>query len=232
MEIELAPSNEAAAATGNCPFCRSPLKPSDEIIECPECGVSHHADCWHGNGDHCTVYGCQGSLREPARNRAQPVASPTRPRMDYPAITHPRRGVSDHGCAWVGGACVVIAIFLIVSVFYARRNTLAMLYPISQQDKKVYIRIDSAADQFGQYRAIHYREIERRGPRVSNHYVILSHSAPLDDSIITETHTGRPRVFWERCSPSIDYPRRHYKYTFYVPPGSVVRDISVDVGDL
>ncbi|MFP3903147.1 MAG: RING finger protein [Armatimonadota bacterium] len=55
-----------------CPFCRFPIKPGENIVVCPECGVPHHADCWEENGG-CTTYGCTGG-RQAA---GQPTAAPS-----------------------------------------------------------------------------------------------------------------------------------------------------------
>ena len=42
-----------------CPYCRFPIKPGEEIMVCPQCGVPHHFDCWRENQG-CTTYGCTG----------------------------------------------------------------------------------------------------------------------------------------------------------------------------
>lgn len=43
----------------NCPYCLSPVKPEEEHLRCPKCGVIHHLGCWQANGA-CSVYGCDG----------------------------------------------------------------------------------------------------------------------------------------------------------------------------
>ena len=41
----------------SCPYCRFPLKAGVAASKCPECGASHHGDCWSENGG-CAVVGC------------------------------------------------------------------------------------------------------------------------------------------------------------------------------
>ena len=43
-----------------CPYCRLPIKPSEQVSVCPQCRTPHHADCWTDNGNVCTTYGCTG----------------------------------------------------------------------------------------------------------------------------------------------------------------------------
>jgi len=42
-----------------CPYCQTPIKPGANITVCSACGMPHHSECWHANGQ-CTTYGCQG----------------------------------------------------------------------------------------------------------------------------------------------------------------------------
>ena len=48
-------STSAASTQGVCPVCRTPA--IDESIECPDCHVRHHQECWIYN-DGCGKYGC------------------------------------------------------------------------------------------------------------------------------------------------------------------------------
>jgi TM2 domain-containing membrane protein YozV len=48
----------------NCPYCRAPFEPDEEIVACPACATRHHADCLQENGG-CAVFGCsQGPADE------------------------------------------------------------------------------------------------------------------------------------------------------------------------
>lgn len=40
-----------------CPFCKSPIKESEEVIVCPSCDAPHHKGCWEENKG-CTTFGC------------------------------------------------------------------------------------------------------------------------------------------------------------------------------
>lgn len=40
-----------------CPFCSADLGFDADLNNCPECGTSHHLDCWDENGG-CAVVGC------------------------------------------------------------------------------------------------------------------------------------------------------------------------------
>jgi len=35
------------------------VKPDEQRVRCPKCGVVHHLECWRANG-RCSVYGCDG----------------------------------------------------------------------------------------------------------------------------------------------------------------------------
>lgn len=42
-----------------CPYCKTQIEESDEIIVCPACNIAHHKACWEENGG-CTTFGCLG----------------------------------------------------------------------------------------------------------------------------------------------------------------------------
>jgi hypothetical protein len=42
-----------------CPYCQFPIKQGSEVLECANCKIPHHEDCWEENGG-CTTFGCQG----------------------------------------------------------------------------------------------------------------------------------------------------------------------------
>jgi rubredoxin len=53
--IEPLPSDEPVSTHGVCPVCRTPA--IEDSIECPDCHVRHHQECWvYNNG--CGKYGC------------------------------------------------------------------------------------------------------------------------------------------------------------------------------
>jgi len=49
-----------------CPYCQTPLKPHDQAVVCPQCGMPHHRDCWEDNGG-CTTYGCVNGVAHQAQ---------------------------------------------------------------------------------------------------------------------------------------------------------------------
>ncbi len=40
-----------------CPFCQTPIKPGARVIDCPDCHIPHHEECWLENRG-CTTFGC------------------------------------------------------------------------------------------------------------------------------------------------------------------------------
>ena len=73
LEIELEDAAEAVGALENavgqmCPFCRFPIKEGEEVITCPDCQTTLHADCWREN-EGCTTYGCSSSPQAAAVRR-------------------------------------------------------------------------------------------------------------------------------------------------------------------
>jgi hypothetical protein len=40
-----------------CQICYTPIKESDEKIDCPKCKIPFHKDCWEEYGG-CSIYGC------------------------------------------------------------------------------------------------------------------------------------------------------------------------------
>jgi hypothetical protein len=57
--------NEGSSAPTLCPYCKSPLEPS-EAVQCPGCQTLHHRACW---ADHktCSVFGCKGRTLVPLK---------------------------------------------------------------------------------------------------------------------------------------------------------------------
>jgi predicted amidophosphoribosyltransferase len=44
-----------------CPFCKTVLTESDDVVRCSACEMPHHKDCWIENAG-CTTFGCQGTV--------------------------------------------------------------------------------------------------------------------------------------------------------------------------
>ncbi len=55
-----------------CPYCRFPIKAGDEVVTCPDCQTTLHADCWRAN-EGCTTYGCRSSPQVAVARRASRV---------------------------------------------------------------------------------------------------------------------------------------------------------------
>lgn len=47
-----------------CPYCKTELKSTDDIVVCSECDMPHHKDCWIENQG-CTTFGCLGTIQAP-----------------------------------------------------------------------------------------------------------------------------------------------------------------------
>lgn len=41
-----------------CPYCRTPVEPTDAAKNCEGCGTPHHAECYEENSG-CTLFGCK-----------------------------------------------------------------------------------------------------------------------------------------------------------------------------
>ena len=47
-----------------CPYCKTKLYETDEIVLCSACRMPHHKECWIANGG-CTTFGCMGTIDHP-----------------------------------------------------------------------------------------------------------------------------------------------------------------------
>ena len=45
-----------------CPYCKTTLTETDDIVVCDICEMPHHKDCWIENGS-CTTFGCTGKVK-------------------------------------------------------------------------------------------------------------------------------------------------------------------------
>lgn len=50
-----------------CPYCQGRIDSGEQLVQCSQCGVPHHEECWKENGG-CTVYGCKGWALWPGLN--------------------------------------------------------------------------------------------------------------------------------------------------------------------
>ena len=46
-----------------CPYCRTELNETDDIVVCNDCEMPHHKDCWVENQG-CTTFGCTGTIQD------------------------------------------------------------------------------------------------------------------------------------------------------------------------
>ena len=52
-----------------CPYCKTEIKESDEVVVCSVCDMPHHKDCWIDNQG-CTTFGCTGTISTPKEHEA------------------------------------------------------------------------------------------------------------------------------------------------------------------
>lgn len=59
-----------------CPYCKTQLKETDDVVMCSSCEIPHHKDCWIENQG-CTTFGCTGTIQgvgqQPASQTTQAV---------------------------------------------------------------------------------------------------------------------------------------------------------------
>src|SRR3990172_8736452 len=76
-------------ASRRCPYCQADMGPAQAIITCPQCGVSHHKECWDANSG-CATVSCMAPAVTPRYPSAGgdriPVGMPNR----YRAYTYRR----------------------------------------------------------------------------------------------------------------------------------------------
>ena len=81
-----------------CPYCQAVIKPGDDVVVCPRCGVAHHKECWEASGG-CTTIGCArtidaadrgtgGSARVLAGSTSAASSSPSRANRRDTACLH------------------------------------------------------------------------------------------------------------------------------------------------
>lgn len=44
-----------------CPYCRSEISQSAEMVACSDCGSRYHIECWRNNNG-CSVFACRGRM--------------------------------------------------------------------------------------------------------------------------------------------------------------------------
>lgn len=70
LKSMLVPTNLEELDNNTCSYCQEKLATDEHIVQCPQCGMWHHAACWKENRNHCAVHGCSGRGRigrRPAR---------------------------------------------------------------------------------------------------------------------------------------------------------------------
>lgn len=63
----------------SCPYCKSEISDTTDILFCPKCKTAHHYDCWREAGLRCTIFGCRGGIplrNHPAIARFLRISSP------------------------------------------------------------------------------------------------------------------------------------------------------------
>ena len=83
-----------------CPFCKTEIQETDEIVICSACEMPHHKECWIENQG-CTTFGCTGTIKS-ADNAPSPITSSTG-YNNAPAQT-PVTTTNDSFCSKCGAA--------------------------------------------------------------------------------------------------------------------------------
>lgn len=79
-----------------CPYCKTIITQTDEIVVCSACEMPHHKNCWVENRG-CTTFGCLGTIQSPnipeqSPSTAQPIQSQS--------YAHALQSVSPQGYAY------------------------------------------------------------------------------------------------------------------------------------
>lgn len=45
-----------------CPYCKTQIKDTDDVVMCSNCEIPHHKECWIENQG-CTTFGCTGTIQ-------------------------------------------------------------------------------------------------------------------------------------------------------------------------
>src|SRR5262249_38348122 len=122
-----------------CPACRRPIGPDDQVHSCAACELTFHAQCWSRNGG-CAVEGCvnAGSKPQTVASTARPAAPAlSRARRDQPfAFVLPVPVGPDQAGTWVRAfvAMVGMAVFVtgVLAIWHwhryqARRELIAVI---------------------------------------------------------------------------------------------------------
>lgn len=65
IKVSRKPQVTKARRDSTCPYCRAELLAGESAARCIECDTLSHAECWHQNGRHCSVFGCPGTRSVP-----------------------------------------------------------------------------------------------------------------------------------------------------------------------
>ena len=155
IEIELEDAAEAVSAPDStvgriCPFCRFPIKQGDEVITCPDCQATLHADCWRENGG-CTTYGCPSSPQVAAVRRT--TEQPTSGARSWPGFSGTTPGTIPlpQGArqlveAEFDGQSTNVLLFAILQIFFCGGflSIIALAWSISllSQMKRLGLRVE------------------------------------------------------------------------------------------
>ena len=75
-----AESSVSKEISKTCPVCCTKIEDTDEYLQCPDCGMTYHKECWYDNKG-CATYGCKSAqCLEPPPLKIDPnekVAEPT-----------------------------------------------------------------------------------------------------------------------------------------------------------
>ncbi len=156
LDIELEDAAPTVSASDNavgqmCPFCRFPIKKDEEVITCPDCQATLHADCWRENGG-CTTYGCPSSPQAAAVRRTTEQAARAAPSWPGFGVTTPGTiplplGARQLVEAEFEGQSTNVLLFAILQIFFCGGflSIIALAWSISllSQMKRFQLRSSS-----------------------------------------------------------------------------------------
>jgi len=79
-----------------CPYCKSEIKADDDVVQCSECDMPHHKDCFIENQG-CTTFGCSGSMSSAASS-----AAAADPELVYCSSCGAKSSIRNAYCSYCG----------------------------------------------------------------------------------------------------------------------------------